>query len=148
MRVWWLSHGTRATSDLLCGAVLARRAGGTTGIAKAVTFAVTIGVAAAVAAAIAVAVATVVAIIAITAKKAIATTVTAVIAVGVAAFVAAACAAITNIPRAGRHRTSHHAAAEPVSLRAAPVAQPHRPPDRQNVTVWALTKDVWIPIVS
>ena len=99
VRVWRLSHGARATSDLLCGAVLARRAG-TTGIAEAVTPTVTIGVAAVIAAAEAGAVATVVAIITVTAEPTIATTVTAVIAVGVAALVAAASAAITNITAA------------------------------------------------
>ena len=100
VRVWRLSHGAQATSDLLCGAVRARRAG-TTRIAEAVTPTVTIGVAAVnIAAAEAGAVATVVAIITVTAEPTIATTVTAVVAVGVAAVVAAASAAITNITAA------------------------------------------------
>ena len=100
VRVWRLSHGARATSDLLCGAVLARRAG-TAGIAEAVTCTVTTTVAAAVAAAVAGAVATVVAIITVTAEKTIATTVTAVVAVFVAALVAVDIAvAITNITAA------------------------------------------------
>ena len=100
VRVWRLSHGARATSDLLCGAVLARRAG-TAGIAEAVTCTVTTTVAAAVAAAVAGAVATVVAIITVTAEKTIATTVTAVVAVFVAALVAVDIAvAITMITAA------------------------------------------------
>ena len=96
VRVWRLSHGARATSDLLCGAVLARRAG-TTGIAEAVTSTVTTGVAAAVAAVVAGAVATVVAIITVKAEKTIAT---AVVAEYVAALVAVFVAAITNITAA------------------------------------------------
>ena len=95
VRVWRLSHGARATSDLLCGAVLARRAG-TTGIAEAVTSTVTTGVAAAVAAAGGVA--TIVAITVTTAKK-IATTVTAVIA-GAHIVAVGVAVTITNITAA------------------------------------------------
>ena len=37
VRVWRLSHGTRATSDLLSGTVIARRAGGTSNVTVRVT---------------------------------------------------------------------------------------------------------------
>ena len=37
LRVWLLSHGTRATSDLLSGAVIARRAGAASSVTAAVT---------------------------------------------------------------------------------------------------------------
>ena len=40
VRVWRPSHGTRATSDLLSGAVLARRAGGTPSVTAAVAAAI------------------------------------------------------------------------------------------------------------
>ena len=40
LRVWLLSHGTRATSDLLSGAVFANRAGGTSRVTAAVADAV------------------------------------------------------------------------------------------------------------
>ena len=51
LRVWLLSHGTRATSDLLSGAVFANRAGGTSSVTVAVTDAVAAFIAAIVAAA-------------------------------------------------------------------------------------------------
>ena len=51
LRVWLLSHGTRATSDLLSGAVIARRAGGTSSGTSSVTAFVAATVAATVAAA-------------------------------------------------------------------------------------------------
>ena len=50
VRVWRLSHGTRATSDLLSGAVIARRAGGTSSVTAAVTAVVAVFIAAIVAA--------------------------------------------------------------------------------------------------
>ena len=43
VRVWLLSHGTRATSDLLSGAVIARRAGAASSVTAAVTGTVAAG---------------------------------------------------------------------------------------------------------
>ena len=90
LRVWLLSHGTRATSDLLSGAVIARRAGGTSSV--------TAVVAAAVAAAVAVGIAgRVAAVVARAAKKAVTGTVAAGGAGVVAAIVAGVVAATIAI---------------------------------------------------
>ena len=53
LRVWLLSHGTRATSDLLSGAVIARRAGAASSVTAAVTGTVAAGGAGVVALAVA-----------------------------------------------------------------------------------------------
>ena len=78
LRVWLLSHGTRATSDLLSGAVIARRAGAASSVTAAVTGTVAAGGAGVVAFAVAGA----------PAKKVVTATVAAVGAAVVAAVVA------------------------------------------------------------